>query len=121
MFEVRMISMRFAFLPALCLAIVSMSLMSCSPADSHEPAPSVARDAVSVDFTVGGMFCDGCANRIAGEIRSIEGVVSCEVSYEDGAAHVLVTDPEIADRITEKIGGIGYSITAREPVVEPAG
>jgi copper chaperone CopZ len=48
---------------------------------------------VTATYKVGGMTCDACAANIQTSVGGIEGVLSADVSYKEGAAEVTY-DPE---------------------------
>ena len=44
--------------------------------------------AETVRLDVGGMTCDGCSNRVKESLETLSGVVSADVSHEDGIAEI---------------------------------
>lgn len=61
-------------------------------------------DAIDYRFTVKGMSCGNCASGIEQMAGKIDGVISCEVSFEDGAATVTSADPQVVDRVLATLG-----------------
>jgi len=93
-------------LPFLCLAL----LAGPAGCGSGEP-PAPAAQPATLRFGVEGMHCDGCANAIAGKVKAIDGVESCEVSLEDRSAEIAVRDANLAPQVRAAIEGLGYRIS----------
>lgn len=96
---------------ALSLVLLGLSAtVGCSRTD--DPAPAQITTAIStrtVVFDIQGMHCDGCANAIATKAGRVEGVVTCEASFEDGTAVVEVA-PDSVDDVQAAIASLGYTI-----------
>ncbi len=60
-----------------------------------------AENIIVADYAVEGMVCaHGCAKTIQDELTGLDGVVACNVSFEDGSAHVefdktVLTETEV--------------------------
>lgn len=77
----------------------------------------MAEGATAVRFTIGGMGCDGCAATIRSEVSKIEGVQKADVSYEQGAAEILIdseNEEQIIARIVEEVEEEGFTIARAE-------
>ncbi|GAA0911969.1 heavy metal-associated domain-containing protein [Nonomuraea longicatena] len=58
-------------------------------------------------FTVTGMTCNGCANKVKGELGKVEGVSGVEVELATG--RVTVTSQDVEDaRIIDAVEELGY-------------
>lgn len=71
---------------------------------------SAIANATTYVIGVQGMHCGGCANAIATKAGQVEGVASCDVSFEDGTATVVVV-PESVEAVESAITKLGYTIT----------
>lgn len=72
---------------------------------------STIANATTYVIGVQGMHCGGCANAIATKAGQVEGVASCDVSFEDGTATVVVA-PESIEEVESAITTLGYTITS---------
>lgn len=60
---------------------------------------------------IGGMACDGCAERLQGVLAAGPGVRSADVSYADGAATVRFNEHAIAlEAIREMVRRAGFDV-----------
>jgi sulfite exporter TauE/SafE/copper chaperone CopZ/plastocyanin domain-containing protein len=60
---------------------------------------------------IGGMTCTSCQNRIENKLKSVAGVESATVSFNDGTAVVVYNDSVVTMKeITEVIEKLGYKI-----------
>jgi copper chaperone len=58
-------------------------------------------------FTVTGMTCNGCANKVKGELGKVEGVSGVEIELATG--RVTVTSQDVEDaRIIDAVEELGY-------------
>ncbi|MEE2972389.1 MAG: heavy metal-associated domain-containing protein, partial [Planctomycetota bacterium] len=73
-------------------------------------ATSTIANATTYVIGVQGMHCGGCANAIATKAGQVEGVASCDVSFENGTATVVVA-PESIEEVESAITTLGYTIT----------
>jgi Cu+-exporting ATPase len=100
----------------LSLMIIT-GLFSCTNKleDKKETNTIVVADATAV-LSVEGMVCQhGCANYLAQEISSLDGVKDCSVSFEDSSAIIsydnsLVSETSFIDLINSTKDSI-YSVT----------
>lgn len=65
---------------------------------------------VVLRYTVTGMHCGGCAQTIATNVAKLDGVTSCEASYEQSSAVVHVSDPALAEQVAATIADLGYEV-----------
>ena len=91
-----------------------------SPDTSSSAAPVIDEPAreielVALRYRVTGMHCGGCANGIKGTLVKLDGVVECEVSFEESRADVRVDDPALASLVEEQIRKLGYEV---EPITD---
>jgi mercuric ion binding protein len=65
---------------------------------------------VTATYKVSGMTCDACAANIQTSVGAIDGVVSAQVSFEDGTAEVTY-DPEQVqpEAIEAAVQHMGYA------------
>jgi len=75
------------------------------------------KDDVVLRYHVEGMHCGGCAASIASTVGEIEGVTSCDASFDDSAAVVHVSGPGVSEQVMEAIRELGYTVepAADEP------
>lgn len=71
-----------------------------------------------VVFTIDGMTCNGCVNKITTSLKKVDGIKSVDVTLKPGKATVLYasekTDPEV---IMKTIASMGYKVKADHAVV----
>lgn len=76
---------------------------------------AAAADA-SVDISVEGMTCMGCANSITKALNSTPGIESCEVSLDEKKATVAyVTSAIDPDAVAKKISALGFKAAVVSP------
>lgn len=64
-----------------------------------------------VRLTIGGMACDGCANRLQGVLAAGPGVRSAQVSYADGDAVVRFNRHAVSvEEICDLVRGAGFDV-----------
>lgn len=102
-----MIPLRFLIPPSLFLAV---GLAACSR--TEDVATMAAR---SAEFTVEGMTCTGCEGTIATAVKDLEGIETCQASFETGKV-VVVYAPARTDeaRIAAAIRAAGYTIRSKK-------
>ena len=61
-------------------------------------------------FSVEGMMCNGCENRIQNALKTIDGVVEVVANHENGTVAVTVKSGIDNNIIKEKIEDIGYEV-----------
>lgn len=61
-----------------------------------------------VVFSIEGMGCMSCVNKVRDALRNLEGVIGVEVSLDDGRAYVRVEDGFDADEAVRALAGTGY-------------
>ncbi len=68
----------------------------------------------TIKFTVEGMRCDGCAERIQRLLETTPGVRETAVSFADGVARVRYNPHAVSeDRLVEVVERGGFSVAAR--------
>ncbi len=111
-----------AFLAAVT---VVAALMLAFPHYAHvfypktaQPAGTVApgtRRAQTVEFTVEGMTCTGCARHIERAISGLPGVIQATASFEKGNAIVIFDETQVhLEAIQTAINTTGYSVVRAE-------
>ena len=69
---------------------------------------------VALNFRLGTMGCASCVSNVSGVFDSMKGVVSYNVSLEDGLAEVVLEDPNNEDNdslwrgIAQKLEAAGF-------------
>lgn len=64
-------------------------------------------------FTVEGMSCNGCEQRVTNAVKNVEGVRKVDASHETGEVEVAFDqDTTSEDSITDAIHKAGYDIPA---------
>jgi copper chaperone CopZ len=104
------------------LTTVTVLLAACMlAACSEQPQSNV--DNVSVKapaksselrFDVKGMHCGGCADAIAATLQNLDGVISCQATFESqekSSAVVTVADASMAASVEKTINDLGYETT----------
>ncbi len=66
----------------------------------------------TVSMKVEGMNCMGCVNSITSKVDKIPGVVSCDVSLEQGMATIALSDAESEGDVEETIRKLGFKVEA---------
>ncbi|MED5369389.1 MAG: heavy-metal-associated domain-containing protein [Myxococcota bacterium] len=92
----------------------SSAAMACPMADAaayQEAAQKVeAADGAKASFSVEGMSCGDCSNKVTAAIKAIDGVNAVAVDYQNGVAKVSFdADKTNADAILEAIKATGYT------------
>ncbi|HEX5144232.1 MAG TPA: cation transporter, partial [Mycobacterium sp.] len=83
-----------------------------------EAASTNAAAATAVDFTVRGMTCGSCANRVQRTLGKQPGVAAAEVNFATATAHVVLAEqPADPDALTAAVAKAGYQLERLEPQV----
>jgi copper chaperone CopZ len=70
-----------------------------------------------VEFTVSGMTCTGCEEHIKHEVNKLTGIISSNVSYENGKAVVEFDNSKTnITEIEKAINSTGYSVTDKKEI-----
>jgi copper chaperone CopZ len=70
-----------------------------------------------VEFTVSGMTCTGCEEHINHEVNKLTGIISSNVSYENGKAVVEFDNSKTnITEIEKAINSTGYSVTDKKEI-----
>lgn len=85
-----------------------------SQASATAPAAAAPVAAMPVRFEVKGMHCNGCAEAIAAEAKSVPGVQQVAVSFDDSRADVVVADAAQAQAVEDAIRKLGYTVTRQK-------
>lgn len=72
---------------------------------THQPFMCSTREAT---YTVVGMTCSGCANKIKEAVLAIEAVT--DVSVDVSAARISVTGTVTQDQVNEAVEAVGYKL-----------
>jgi len=101
-----MIPLRFLILPSLFLA---GGVAACS-----RTGDVVTQATRSVEFAVEGMTCTGCEGAIGTAVQALEGIESCQASFETSKV-VVVYKPALTDeaKIADAIRAAGYTIPSQ--------
>lgn len=80
------------------------------PSPDHSEIVLVrSEDVRSVEFTISGMTCQGCAAHVEHEVNKLSGIIRSEASYEKGNAVVEFDNSKTSiDEITQAINSTGY-------------
>lgn len=63
----------------------------------------------SVVVTIGGMFCEGCVNKVTQALNQVQGVKSAQVSLQPGSAAIsFESDKTNSDELVKTITALGY-------------
>lgn len=102
-------------------ALVFSMLSSCSSNETkQEVAIEIAPENVLVaDYEIEGMVCAmGCAKTIQDELIGINGVAACNVSFEEGKAHIEFDKTQLTEKdIIAKIESLAdgqYKVIPKE-------
>lgn len=76
--------------------LVLLVLVACG---GNKTDVASVKEIVSVNYAVEGMVCSlGCAKTIQKEVAAIEGVSSCDVSFEDKKAHIEFDKSQLSEK-----------------------
>lgn len=64
----------------------------------------------TTSYTVAGMTCNGCVNKVAGEVTKVEGVVDVDVDVSNGTLQVTGHVDDAAVRAA--VAHAGYSVVS---------
>ncbi|WNM24719.1 heavy-metal-associated domain-containing protein [Demequina capsici] len=68
----------------------------------------------SIDITVQGMTCEGCAGKVRRALTATDGIAGAEIDVASGAVKVLTDGTVPADdlefAIDEAVTGVGYTV-----------
>jgi copper chaperone CopZ len=107
-------------MPIRSTVLAMLLLLSAAGCVRYDP-PETPAQPVAFTVRVDGMTCDGCVSAVTAAVGQVEGVVTCDVSLEDGEARVEA-DPAARDAVVAAINDIGYTATpAESDDSEPAG
>jgi len=68
-------------------------------------------DIQTVEFTISGMTCNGCAKHVKHEVNKLDGIVEANASYENGNAIVQFDQTKTKETEIEKaINSTGYEV-----------
>lgn len=77
------------------------------------PGEAMTTKAVkTVSLKVDGMNCMGCVNSITSKVDKMAGVLSCEVSLEQGRATIALSDAASEGDVEETIRKLGFKVEA---------
>lgn len=69
-------------------------------------------DIQTVEFTISGMTCNGCAEHVKHEVNKLDGILEVNASYENGNAIVEYDQSKTNSAAIEKaINSTGYRVT----------
>jgi len=63
-------------------------------------------------LTITGMTCGGCSGRVKRVLEATEGVISADVSHEEGKGTVVTTPALSTDDVVSIVAGTGFGVTA---------
>ena len=73
-------------------------------------------DIQTVEFSISGMTCNGCAEHVKHEVNKLDGIVEVNASYENGNAIVKFDQTKTnAKEIEKAINSTGYKVTEQKP------
>lgn len=95
----------------LIMMVAALVMTACNTQTKTSEKESSAQEAlgaewVEVVLNVDGMTCEGCENAIKAGVESLDGIASCESSFEEGWTRVkydktLTSLEDIEGKITE--------------------
>jgi copper chaperone CopZ len=95
-----------AVVVGLALAIAACAEKKTEPV--VKPGPNLA----SIDIAIAGMHCDGCAMTITDALKEVDGVVECQVSFQEKKASVKYDPARVAPaQLAAVIEKTGYRPT----------
>jgi copper chaperone CopZ len=98
----------FPFLAAL---VVAFAIGGCRD-KQPEPVVKAAPTFASVDIAIAGMHCDGCAMTVSDALKETDGVLDCQVSFQDKKASVKYDPTRVAPaQLAAVIEKTGYKPT----------
>jgi copper chaperone CopZ len=105
------------------IGLLTVSMYSCSESTEEISTEINADNVVTADYNVEGMVCAmGCAKTIQDELSAMNGVASCEVSFENGTAHVEFDKTQLSENdVIAAIEGMAdgkYKVNKNEESVE---
>ena len=123
-----MMPLRRSTLSALAVLSLSLVLSGCADAETQSeasPDEAAAQSGIApkihnaasktvLEYRVDGLHCDGCAATLKSRLASLNGVLSCDVSFEDSHASVHVSDPAVASTVVAKVEELGYTIAPQD-------
>lgn len=65
-------------------------------------------------LNVDGMSCDHCIKRITNAVNEVEGAKCLNISLEDKAVEVEVSDENVLGQVKEAIEDVGYDVIENE-------
>ena len=72
-------------------------------------------DIQTIEFTISGMTCNGCAEHVKHEVNKLDGIISVNASYENGNAIVEFDHTKTNQTEIEKaINSTGYKVTGQK-------
>ncbi|MEE2680796.1 MAG: heavy metal-associated domain-containing protein [Planctomycetota bacterium] len=88
---------------------------SCDDSSETTTAAATPIDTASIRKTVvlkvTGMSCQGCANALKNKVDTVDGVVTCDVSFEKGQASVALSNPDAEGNVEAAIKKLGYTVS----------
>lgn len=108
-------------LAILTILTAALFATACSPAESAPTEPAevpvigaVAQSdeapAASSQYSVEGMHCGSCANSIRTAVTAMDGVVGCDLTYEEAVLTVHWAEAVDDEAILTTVADLGYEI-----------
>lgn len=99
----------------------STAAVACPMADAAAFASALETvqqsDGAKAAFTVDGMHCGDCSEKVTAAVKQIDGVKAIAVDYQTGRAEVAFDDSKTtADKVLEAISATGF--TAKKAPVQ---
>ena len=93
------------------LIIVAMAAMACHGTENKVLKAEKKQEPLTMEVSIGGMFCTGCEETIQKRVGELEGIKSVKASYTAGNA-IIEFFPDKVDsvKIKEVITGSGYAV-----------
>lgn len=63
-------------------------------------------------LTITGMTCGGCSGRVKRVLEGTDGVVSADISHENGKGIVVTTAALATDDVVSIVAGTGFGVSA---------
>ncbi len=63
-----------------------------------------------IEFSVEGMMCSGCENRVKNALSLIDGVEAVKANFETGVVRITLTKEVLENELKEAIEDLGYKV-----------
>jgi copper chaperone len=93
------------------LAILVMASLACGGRVKKNTKEEIKQEPLTIEASIGGMFCTGCEETIQKRVGELEGIKSVKASFTAGNAIIEYFPGEVDSvKIKEAITGSGYTV-----------